>query len=192
MEKYAGYREELGPVEDWIPTMRRYVYSWTQKNPYFQKDEGFSEGLVILWQAYQDFDTELSDSDRFPVFLRYRVNNRLHDFMRKHHCISRPGVVNKAARTRHYIIESPSEIDIDMGSVEFETDAVEGIFGSEVARVLKAEMDPKLFAALMASTERSGQKNLAKSWGLTEGAISHITKKAKAKAKAILNEDGIT
>lgn len=192
MPKRSDVREELGPVEDWIPSMKQIVSAWVHKNPYFHRDEAISEGFVILWQAYLDFDTERATADKFPVFLRYRLNNRLHDFMRKHHCISKAGVVQKKARTRHYIVETPSELDIDMGSVDFEDDLVSEMYGGEIAKILSARMDPKLFEALIASTERSGQKELAQSWGLTEGAVSHIAKKAKSKARAILNEVGIT
>ena len=183
-------RSELGPVDDWIPFMERVVGLWVKRNPYLRKDEAVSEGLVILWQAYCDFDVSRSSVDRFPVFLRFRLNNRLHDFMRRHHCVSRVG--DSGGRFREYVFELPSEDSLlNVGSCSFEGEVGSVVDSDWVFGVLRDRMDGRLFEALVASLDRSGQKELARRWGLTEGAVSHVAKKAKSVAKNILLQENI-
>jgi RNA polymerase sigma factor (sigma-70 family) len=185
-------REELGPIDNWIPIMKSSASTWSYRNPYLPRDEAISEGFVILWQAYCDFDLEKSSVDKFPMFLKYRINNRLHDFMRKHHCISKPGLIDKKARTRHYITETPSEDGPDMIIESFENESISDILYSDLVGLLEEKLEPKMFRALMASTERAGQKRLAAEMGLTEGMVSHMARTAKQRAKVVLAEAGIT
>ena len=183
-------RVELGPVDDWIPFMEKVVGLWVKRNPYLRRDEAISEGFVILWQAYCDFDLGKSDVDRFPIFLRFRLNNRLHDFMRRHHCVSRVG--DSGGRFREYVFELPSDGSIlNVGSCSFEDDVLGVVDSDWVFGLLRERMDGRLFEALLASMERSGQKELALRWGLTEGAVSHIAKKAKSIARVILLEQNV-